>query len=214
MKKHYIVFLIISLFVLGGCATTKLVSTWVKPGLSGHTLKKVLVIAVSKDEMMRRLYEDSFVKKLHDTGVAAIASYTKIPKLDKDKDANIKKLKAVVAETAVDSALVATVASVDTDEQYIPASAVYTTGRGGAYGTLGSPYGMYDYYGLSHSMVYQSGYTVENTTVRLNVTIFATKTGEMVWSGDTSSLNPDSSVEVIYDNIDLIDKALRKDGLL
>lgn len=214
MNKRFIVFLAIALFAISGCAKTKLVSTWSKPGLSGPVMKKVLIIAVSKDEMQRRLYEDSFVKKLRDTGVTAMASYTKLPKLDKDKDVNIKKIKAIVAETAVDSVLVTTLASVDTDEQYIPASAVYTTGRGGAYGRYGGPYGMYDYYGFSHSMVYQSGYTIENTTVRLNVTIFEAKKGEMLWSGDTTSLNPDSSVDIIYDNIDLIDEALKKAGLL
>ena len=66
------------------------------------TLKKVLVLAVVKNKMQRRLYEDSFVKKLRDTGITAIASYTKLPELSDDKDVNIKKIKALVAETGVD----------------------------------------------------------------------------------------------------------------
>lgn len=210
MSKRFIVFLVVALFALSGCAKTKLVSTWSNPDFSGPTLKKVLVLAVVKNKMQRRLYEDSFVKKLRDGGITAIASYTKLPELSDDKDVNIKKIKALVAETGVDSVLVTTLASVDTDEQYIPASAVYVTGRGGAYGH----YGMYDYFGYTHSTVYQSGYTIENTTVTLNATVFSAKNKEMLWSGDTSSLNPGSAVDVIADNINLITEAMKKAGLI
>ncbi len=207
MVKRFALLLIVSLFVFSGCAGTKLVSSWSKPGFSGPPLKRVLVLAVSNNEMQRRLYEDSFVGKLQTEGVDAIASYTQVATLDSDREQNKKLIKAAVAKTAADSVLVATLVSVENDEQYVPASTVYVPGRGGAYG-------MYGFYGYSYGVIHQPGYTIANTTVKLHVTVFSAKTGEMLWAGDTRSLNPDSAKAVIHENIELINAAMKKDGLL
>ncbi len=207
MSRRFVVLFIIALFALGGCAKTKLVSTWSKPEFKGPALKKILVVAVIRDKMKRRIYEDSLVKKLRDDGVFALASYTKMADLDEDKDVNIARIKAIVKESGFDGVIGTILTSVDSSEQYIPASAVFVSGRGGAYG-------MYDYFGYSHSMVYQSGYTIENTTVKINVSVFSTKDGEMLWSGDTTSLNPNSPIDVVSDNIELITQALKKEGII
>ncbi|MCD6580982.1 MAG: hypothetical protein J7K90_04200 [Desulfuromusa sp.] len=207
MGKRFVLLLIVSLFVIGGCAGTKLVSSWSQPGFSGPTLKRVLVLAVSNNEMQRRLYEDSFVEELQAEGVDAIASYTQVATLDSDREQNKKLIKAAVAKTAADGVLVATLVSIENDEQYIPGSTVYVPGRGGAYG-------MYGFYGYSYGVIHQPSYTIDNTTVKLHATVFSAKTGEMLWAGDTRSLNPDSAVEVIHENIELINAAMKKAGLL
>ncbi len=207
MNKRIVLFLVVSLFTFSGCASTKLVSTWSQPGFSGPSLKRVLILAVSNNEMRRRIYEDSFVQKLQAEGVEAIASHTMVATLDKDKEESKKLIKAAVAQAAADSVLVTTLTGVENDEQYVPASTVYVPRRGGAYG-------MYGFYGYSHGVIYQPGYTIDNTTVKLHATVFSAKTGEMLWAGDTRSLNPDSARAVIHENIELINAAMKKDGLL
>ena len=207
MSKRFVLLMVVSMFLFSGCASTKLVSSWSQPGFSGPSLKRVLVLAVSHNEMQRRLYEDSFVAKLQAEGVEAIASYTMVATLDSDKEKNKTLIKAAVVKTVADSVLVATLVSVDSDEQYVPASTVYVPGRGGAYG-------MYGYYGYSYGVIHQPGYTISTTTVKLHATVFSAKTGDMLWAGDTRSLNPDSAVEVIHENIELINAAMKKSGLL
>ena len=207
MNKRIMLFLVVSLLTFSGCASTKLVSSWSQPGFSGPSLKRVLVLAVSSNEMRRRIYEDSFVQKLQADGVDAIASHTMVATLGKDKEESKKLIKAAVAQAAADSVLVTTLTGVENDEQYVPASTVYVPRRGGAYG-------MYGFYGYSYGVIHQPGYTMNNTTVKLQATVFSAKTGEMLWAGDTRSLNPGSTVDLIDDNIELIHAAIKKAGLL
>ena len=207
MSRRIALLLIVSLFLFSGCTGTKLVSSWSKPGFSGPPLKKILVLAVSNNDMQRRLYEDAFAVKLRSEGVDVITSYTIVEKLGKNKEENKKLIKAAVAETAADSVLIVTLTGIENDEQYVPASTVHVASRGGAYG-------MFGYYGYSHGIIHQPGYTLNNTTVKLHTAVFLAKTEEMLWAGDTQRLNPDSATEVIHENIELISTEMKKDGLL
>lgn len=199
--------LLVLLFVVAGCGSTKLVSSWKQSDYAGATLKRVLVLAVSKDELQRRVYEDSFVEKLKIDGIEAIASHTLVPSLAKDKEQNIKLIRAAVVDVAADSVLVATLVGVERDERYVESPLIYVPVRGGAYG-------MHDYYFRSYEVIQQPGYVMTTTTVKLKTTLFSAKTAEMLWAGDTHSFNPDSASVVIDENIDLISTAIKKAGLL
>ena len=207
MCKRFIFFLMISLFLFTGCSSTKLVSNWTKPDFSGPALKKIMVVAASENEMRRRLYEDSFAEKLRNEGVEAIASYTVIDKLDGDKEGNKKLIKAAVSKTAVDGVLIATLIGVENNERYAPEN--------------GGSYGMLIHYGYSHGIVYyhedtfyQRQDVISSTVVRLHAAVFLAKTEEMLWAGNTKRVNPDSAVEVIDENIDLINRQLITAGIL
>lgn len=207
MASRYVFCIVMMLFVVTGCASTKLVSSWTQEGFSGAALKKVLVLAVVKEDLQRRLYEDSFVEKLQAEGVDAVASYTLVANLDGGKEQNKQRIQQAVKSSAADSVLIATLVGVEKNEQYVAAPPVYIPQRGGAYG-------MYGYYGRSYEMIYHPGYTIENTTVKLNTTVFRTETEEMLWAGDTRSYNPTSVRTVIEDNINVISAAMKKDGLI
>ncbi len=207
MIKRIVLFSIVSLLIFSGCASTKLVSSWSKPGFSGPPLKKLLVLAVSNNDMQRRLYEDSFAANLRSEGVDVITSYSLIETLGKSKEENTKFIKAAVTKTAADSVLIVTLAGIENEEQYVPASTVHVAGRGGAYG-------MFGYYGHSHRIIHQSAYTLTNTTVKLHTAVFEAQTEEMLWAGDTQRLNPDSASVAIQENIKLISTEMKKAGLL
>jgi hypothetical protein len=69
------------------CGATTLDATWVRPGFAGNHIEgKVLVVGVSRDNAVRRIYEDDMVQKLGARGVTAVRSYESLPDL-LDKDA-------------------------------------------------------------------------------------------------------------------------------
>ena len=208
--KRFMLLLVGSMLALSGCSKPHLVSSWSQPDYSGPTLKKIMIVGVSDNDLMRRVYEDNFVKTLKTEGVDAVASYTLVEKFADDKDQNVKLLKAAAGKISADSVLVTSVSSVDRDDQYIPGSTVYVSNRGSALGM----YGMHGYYGYSYDVVNSAGYTVENTTVKMQSAVFSAADGTMLWSGATSDLNPDSAAEVVTANIKLVNNALKASGLL
>lgn len=206
ITRRYVFCFVMVLFVVSGCASTKLVSSWTQEGFSGPTLKKVLVLAVVKDDLHRRLYEDSFVDRLQASGVEAVASHTLVATLDGSKEQNKQRVQQAVNQSSADSVLVASLVAVE-KEEYVTAPSAYVVPRAGAYG-------MYGYYGYSYQVIHQPGYSIENTTVKLKTTVFRTESEEMLWAADTQSFNPTSARTVIQDNIAIVSAAMKKDGLL
>lgn len=68
------------LLLLGGCASTSLEATWMRPEFTGHSLEgPVFVVAIARDETVRRTYEDDMAQKLAARGVPALRSYQTVP---------------------------------------------------------------------------------------------------------------------------------------
>ena len=65
---------------LGGCASsTQLTDVWAEPGYASGTPANVLVTALRKDPVRRRLWEDAFVAALAQRGVKGTSSYALWP---------------------------------------------------------------------------------------------------------------------------------------
>ena len=58
------------------CSSSSLVDVWKDPSYHDPPLKKIFVIAIRKDQVQRRIWEDAFVSELSKHGVAAIPSYS------------------------------------------------------------------------------------------------------------------------------------------
>lgn len=207
MASRYVFCFVLLIFAVTGCAGTKLVSSWKQDGFSGPALKKVLVLAVTNDDLYRRLYEDSFVETLRENGVEAVASYTLLAVLDGSKDQNRQRVLHAVSQVSADGVLVASLVAVERDEKYVETPPIYIPQRGGAYG-------MHDYYGRTYEMINQPGYSIESTSVKLKATVFSTQSDGMLWAADTHSFNPTSARTVIQENIAIVSAAMKKDGLL
>lgn len=65
---------------LGGCATGTSISTkWIEPKFSGPPLSRLLVVGISRQAAVRRVFEDTVTAVLAEQGVAAVASYSAMP---------------------------------------------------------------------------------------------------------------------------------------
>jgi hypothetical protein len=188
-----------------GCATsTSLTTTWADPAFSGPPVHKVMVIAVRKTPVNRRLWEDEMVKAIKQRRVSATPSYALWPEDVPDTQSVVARLRA----DGYDAAIVTHRLSTEERERYVPG---YTTT---APTTAYQPYwGTYVTY---YNQVYQPGY-VENekvVTIETQVWMKGGQNGRMVWSGLSESVDPTSAQEVSKELTGLIVPQLVKKKIL
>jgi hypothetical protein len=113
----YALYCVAALFALliAGCATTHLDSQWSSPDFANNKITgKLLVVGVSRDDTVRRLYEDEMTTQLASRGLTNVRSYELIPgplvlggntallKAARDAGANMILSSVVVAREHVD----------------------------------------------------------------------------------------------------------------
>jgi hypothetical protein len=199
--------LVLTICVLSmmGCARSKLVQSWHEPAFQDKPLGKILVLGVFKNDLDRRLYEDGVVMALEKGKRQAVTGYSLMPN-PSDYDEK-EEIIAAVQKTNADAVLIATLKGVGKEEKYTPPRVSYEP-------TMGFGHGMYDYYTVSYNRVVTPGYTVTNTIVRLEATVFSVKTEKMVWAGATRSVNPESRKRLVKETTGLIVDDMKKAGFL
>lgn len=194
------------IFGLMACASsTRLVTDWSDPAFKGKPFKRILVLAVIKDDVQRHAYEMTFAERITRDGVTGIAGFTLIPDA---KDYGSKpKIREAVKKSGADAVLLANLVSVRKEEREVPARIDYVP-------RFGYGHGYYGYYGRAYDTVYRPGYSTVDTTIKLDTTVYDSETEKMVWAGGTKSFNPGSAEEVVTENADLIIASMKKAGFL
>jgi len=194
------------LFLFSSCATTTLTSTWYDAQYSGKkALRDVLVIAVIKDNTGRRLYEDGFVKKLAESGINGIQSYTLE---DSDIDPTRVAVEKAIADAGAHFVLITRHLGTDTKQHYRPPEPVSVFAD-----PLYSRY--YRYYPLAYREVYYTpGYSYSVTTVSIEANLYDAKTERIIWSAQSTSVDPKITQNYIEDLINVFSMDLQEKGLL
>ncbi len=173
-------FLLITILVLVSCApTTKIQKTWSDPSLSKEkfdSYKKVLVIAILKDETGRRIAEDKLVGSF--TNTQTIQSYTYLTSADTTQLIIEQKL----MKDGFDAVLYMRLKKVEKSVTYNQGSDYY-----GWYGGYRAPY-------------YSSGYYSEDKTFVVETNLYEVASNKLMWSTITETLNP-RTIEQSLDGI-------------
>ena len=191
---------------LDACNKTKVSSarSWRKPADEQTVCKKLLVIGVGENDGARRLFEDTFAKALAQQGTPAQASWGLLPQSTRLTE---EQIRGAVEGGGVDGVLISQLLGVDQNEEYVPPSSytVPTTHYG---------YGYYGYYGASYTTVHQPGYFKTNTTFRVETNLYSVASSDLVWSGQSDTLNPESLTEVIDSMTAAVAKKLKEEKLI
>lgn len=208
MGNGFIRLLLCALFstLIFSCASTNLTTTWHDSDYSGKdVLQDVLIIAVTKEESVRRLYEDRFVEKLEESGIHAVQSYAlQKSDIEPTRDA----VEKAVAETGASFVLITRHVTTDTKQHYRPPEPV---------SVFADPYysRVHRYYPLAYREVhYTPGYTYNVTTVLMESNLYDTATEKLVWSAQSQSIDPKMTQKYIDGLIDVFAKDLQTKGLL
>jgi hypothetical protein len=186
--------------VLAGCEpATKVTKSWRDPAvvIEQGTYKKVLVVALLKDESSRRIVEDALVQKLEGRGVA---SYTQSFASNKDGEA----VEAQLKKEGFDGAIVLRLVDIEKETNYVPGTTTYPA----YYGRFGG------YYGGAYGGYGTEGYYQEDKVYTVEINAYSLTLDKLIWSGTTATTNPGKIGKVIGDIANAVTDQMVKDGFL
>jgi hypothetical protein len=179
-----------------GCTTAKPVTEWRDANYQGGPVNNILIVGVAAQESVRRTFEETFVNRLRETGIDAMASFEAIPKESRPSKDSIK---AAIDEKNVDAVLVTHLVGVDEKQIYHPPT---YSGR------------FYGYYGFVGGYAYEPGYVSNQKTVKLESNLYDAKTTKLVWSMQSATVNPSSEKKLIEAKIKTVVEQLQAQNLL
>lgn len=188
----------IFLLLLTSCSATTMSAVWKDPNYQGGKLKKVLVVGVAKDDVIRRLFEDEFTRQLKAHGTDAYPSYSMIPSTEMlDEDT----VNAKTANLGMDAILVTRFVNKKKETVYTPGTTYYAGG-------------WYNWYSRGYGYATSPGYYSEYEVISLSTNIYDTQSGKMIWSGMSDTVTGGSVQVEIKELIDAITKSLTANQLI
>ena len=187
--------------LLAACAIKPLVE-WRDSNFSG-TVDNILIIGVSDQPVVRRLFEDTFVKELAALGVSAKSSYQV---LTDEQISSRDILEAAIRAQSMDSVLVTRVIGVEEINTYTPPT--YTSSN---FNRHDRDYHSY----FNHAVqVATPGYWDKYDVLKLESNLYDSASQQLIWSVQSESFDPRSATQLIDDQITVAIKSLRKTGLI
>ena len=200
--KKFLVF-IFSAVLFASCATTtNIENSWHDPDASVtlSKLNKVLIVALLRNDVHRRATESQLASFLKNKGVPSF-NYLRAEMYTQPESVVKQKLKA----DGFDGVIILRLADVERDINYIP----------GTYNTYPRYYGRFwPYLSNSWNNYYQPGYfqTTKKFTVETNV--YSLRLDKLVWSGITSSSDPESIEKLVGSVAQEIYGRMKKEGFI
>ena len=188
--------------ILMGCSTSnKITNSWKNPEASLESAKfqTVAVFAMVKNPDMRRDVEEAITSQMPNT--IAVPSYKMITN---EELADVDAVKQKLKERGMEGALVLSVRNVNQKTSYY-SSGMYPS----AYYSFGG------YYNYAWNYMYDPFvYSNTNVYVDLEILIYSLKNDQLVWYGESTSVNPKGIQETISKLAVSVKNQLVEDELL
>lgn len=188
-RKAYLITLLttitVGVVIVGGCGVTQQANFWMDPSYNAAPMKKILVIAMRKDQVRRRMWEDAIVAALNGkehAGTTAVPSYQLFANDIPAPDTVGSRTK----EEGFDGVLIVSPVKRDTLTNELPgyktSEAVTTYDR------------KWDTYVTRYEDVYHPGRVDTETTVSVRTDLLLPEgDGKLVWSVTSQSVDPASA---------------------
>ena len=180
-----------SILLLVACGpSTKITKSWTDPSFTpsaAQSYKKILVMGLLKDESTRRIAEDKMVAAFKN--VTGVPSYSYLQPSDTVRSIVEERLK----KDGFDGVVIMRLADVDKSVSYVP----------------GTSYG--GWYGYRYA---SPGYYQEDKTFYVETNFYSLPETKLLWSGTTSSLNPNKLDRTLDDIIATLKGQLQKEKLI
>lgn len=202
VKFHqYICLLCICVFVVTACSASQVVQSWVNP--DARRPSKIVVFGVTKQESLRRSYEDKLSQALSSEGLQAVPSYTILPE---EGEVEKGKVEQVVRKAGADAVFITRLVRLTKELESVPAP---TPMWGPGFGGWGGFYGPYwsGYY-------YDSYRLIERDFAYIESNLYDEKNNALILGILTRTEEPNYSEAQVKQLAQLIVKEFRKRGLL
>jgi len=191
------------ILLLESCSTSILVDEWNDSSFHESPLNKILVIAIRKNPIQRRIWEDAFVSELSKKGVKATSSYILFPDALPDTNQVIE----TVQGNGFDGILVTHILKKESETHYMDS---YVTSEGIVrYNPFLNTYSTY-FRDVEHS-----GYVDTSFVDRHAIEVWVIRDKEHLIWGATSNTPEGNSMETVENIIaDLVIPELSRYGII
>ncbi len=156
-------------------------ATWREPQGPPGPYRRVVAVALTEDEGVRRIAEDEFVRQLPPE-TFGVSSHELIPE---EVESDVDRVVALLQENGIEGAAVMRLVDEENAVVYDPGSAP-------------RPYHTFhSYYGYVWSTVHDPGYLVPEVAVRVETAFYSITDEQRVWTGYSETINPKTTRVVI-----------------
>ena len=203
MNKNGWIVLVSLSFLIGGCTSTRFVSTWVDPDATFGRLdgQNIAAFFVSDSESTRRPVEEALAREITDRGGQGLAGYTLLTP-EQARDAR------TAADILTKKGVAAVVTMRSVSEEQLNQTTPDTWYQVPVYHKWG------DHWVVSWRSVYEPGETRTDTLVRVETLIYSMASRKLIWTGLSETTNPADTDTLVRDLSTRLDKELAKNGLL
>lgn len=209
--KKYLILLIVILSLPSCGSNTTIVNSWRDPKITvaQEHFKKVLVVALVKDEASRRIAEN----RIAASNPIFKTSYQYLNETTKQLTQE-QKLK-ILQDENFDGVVTMRLVSTEKETTYVPGSytGMYYGGFDGLYSGMYG-YGFGNWYGMYSPAFYDPGYYQETTYYMVETNIFSLKENKLIWTGTTRSDYVTDVGQTVDAIMQAVVKEMRKDGSL
>jgi hypothetical protein len=212
---HALVLMLTGLLVIACSGTTKS-GSWSDTGYKDQ-IKNVFIIGIAKNELNRRIFEDTLGNQLSSQGIKTASSYRDLEaNTDVDREAIVQAMTA----NGCDSVLLTKLIGQRTETVYNPGYASGYSSRYGGYGRGGYGRGGYgrggwgSYYNRSYDVVYQPATTTEFVILTVESVLYDLKTEEMIWSARLETVLEGNIEKMMQDYAEIVTKDLKEKKLI
>jgi len=162
-------------------AGTKIVHRWVLDDQPMPKIKKILVIGVMENYLIRQEFEDEMERLLAESGVQGTKSHMVLPPRNELMEGELKER---IKEGDFDSVLVIRPMTVRKETEEV------VTSVSGPYFVPPAPYyHFWPYWNMAWGQVHTtSSYLKESTIVNAEFNLYSTKDEKLLWSGETETV--------------------------
>ena len=201
------------------CSSSFMEGSWSSPDYKGQ-IKNVYIVGISKNELNRRIFEDTFGRNLSSLGVKSVSSYQSLPK---DQETNRDVIREAMTTNGCDSILLTKLIGQRSETVTNPGYATggYSSGYGrggyggrGGRGGYGGRGGWGNYYGRSYDVTYMPSTTTDFVILTIESVLYDLKTEEMIWSAQLETVVEGSIEKMVQDFVNTVSKDLTEKGLI
>ena len=197
---------LISLSLISGCSSTRVVASWHDDSYSGGNFGKPVILSTAKQQIIRAKLEDELVRGLRTIGVEGVQSYRLFPE---PATLNPEMVKNLLPGTDRNAILVVHLVNIDKETVVVPGRTdIYPTGGAYAMPAYYNRFGTY--YAQSYSVVSSPGYSYESNIYKVETNLYAADTEKLIWSVITETEDPDTIDSGLKELVREIVKDLQK----
>ena len=194
---------------VSACGSTSFNTTWKAPDAKPMQVEpgdKILAMVISQNEATRRGAETALAAELTGRGAEGVPAHAVIPN-DVVNDQN--KAKPYIEKSGAKYAVIMRATGRDKEISSTPTMGGY---YGPGWGGYGGFYG--GFYGYGWGGAYGGSTIRTDTIVFVETLVYDLANDEMIWAGQSETMNPSKAESMIKELVDEAGKEMRKQGLL